>query len=70
VPPEPVARRPMERDPKNTHLPFSRAVTHEDGENLEWTQRRARARRQHVQLCGLRHLAAEASVKHMCLLFY
>ena len=55
----------MERNLKNTQLPFNRAVTHEDDENLEWAQRRARARKQHVQLYGLRHFAAEASVK-MC----
>jgi hypothetical protein len=35
MPPEPVARRPMERNLKNTQLPFNRAVTHEDDENLE-----------------------------------
>jgi hypothetical protein len=52
----------MERKMKNAQLPFNRAVTHEDDENLEWAQRRARARRQHMQLYGLRHFAAEASV--------
>ena len=68
MPLEPVAMRPMERILKNTQLPFNRAVTHEDDENLEWTQRRARARRQHVQLYGLRHVAAEAVVT-MCVSF-
>ena len=63
MPPEPVARLPMERNLKNAQLPFNRAVTHEDDENLEWAHRRARTRRQHVQLYGLRHFAAEVSVK-------
>ena len=59
----------MERNLKNTQLPFNRAVTHEDDENLEWAQRRARARRQHVQLYGVPHFAAEASVK-ICVSFF
>jgi hypothetical protein len=72
VPPEPVAMRPMGRNLKNTQLPLSRAVTHEDDENLEWAQRRARTRKQRVQLYGMRHFAAEASV-NICVssfLFY
>ena len=59
----------MERNLKNAQLPFNRAVTHDDDENLDWAQRRARARRQHVQLYGLRHFAAEASVK-ICVSFF
>ena len=59
----------MERNLKNAQLPFNRAATHEDDENLAWAQRRARARRQHVQLYGLRHFAAEASV-NICVSFF
>jgi hypothetical protein len=57
---EPVALRPLEKGLAKSSLPFHRAVAHEDDEHLEYTVRRARTRRGHVQLYGLRSFAAEA----------
>ena len=58
---EPVAFRPLEKNLAITSLPFHRAVAHEDDEDLPYTVRRARTRRSHVQLYGLRSFAEEAS---------
>ena len=55
-----VALRPLENSLAKSSLPFHRAVAHEDDAQLEHTARRARNRRGHVQLYGLRSFAAEA----------